>query len=562
MQKPPETPRQMLEAAEAALRAGQVAEAAAQAIALDGVLGSTTFDDLDCASLHSRFGKLLVRLNRSSMAITQFQRAVEIHPDDADAWYSCGVVQKAEGQLPHACQSFQQAVTLDPQHVGATHNLGQTLFELGQIDSAVQQLMRAISLGGGTKSETLLAIIAPHAAGFDDQALLQLRSHWAQRCLKPLAAPPSTRRQLGGKLRVGYVSSYFHQANWMKPVWGLINEHSREEFEIYLYSDAPEAEITSGYRAHEQDRVFHTKSFTNEQLAQLIRSHELDLLIDLNSFSDARRLDVFMHKPAPKIAGWFNLYATSGMPSFDAIIGDAVVVRPEEEQYYSERVLRVDGCYLTFSVNYPVPEVATSPCQAGASFTFGSLCSIYKITPQVVGVWAAILRECPAARLLLKNSGFSSQQNRSYLGHMFMDLGVARERLIFERPAPHYEFLQAYDRIDLALDTFPYTGGTTTSEALWQGVPVLTVSGDRWLPRVSASILHYAGLDEFVAGDLDEYATKAVALGNDAAEQQRLAAMRLSVRSQLVASPLCDTRGFARQMEALYCELTLRNKSN
>lgn len=555
MSTPSDSPRQRLEMAEAAAAAGRFDEARSLADSLLAMLGDATFDDPECGVLHSRCGKLMFQLGRANDALKQFQRAINAQPEDADIWFSRGVVQQSQGALPNACQSFQRALLLEPQHVGATHNLGQSLFELGQIDAAVQQLMRAISLGGGAKSETLLAVIAPHSAGFSDEALLQLRSHWAERCLSPLAETPAKRPATNGRLRIGYVSSYFHQANWMKPVWGLVNQHRRDEFEIYLYSDAPAAEVASGYRAHAEDRVFHTKSLSNAELASLIRSHELDVLVDLNSFSDARRLDIYMHKPARKIVGWFNLYATSGMPCFDAIIGDAAVVRPEEEEHYLEQVLRTEGCYLTFEVNYPVPDVAPPPAQASQPFTFGSLCSLYKITPQMVEAWSAILRECPMSRLLIKNSGLKSPPCRSYLSHLFSDVGVTPDRVLLEGPSPHYEFLQAYDRIDLALDTFPYTGGTTTSEALWQGVPVLTVNGDRWLPRVSASILHHAGLDEFIAADVEEYVAKAVAYGSDVSLQLQLAALRPSMRSQLSASRLCDTRSFAQQMEAIYRNL-------
>src|SRR5262249_3734052 len=153
--------------------------------------------------------------------------------------------------------------------------------------------------------------------------------------------------------------------NWMKPVWGLINHHDRDRFEIHLFSDGPEAAIGQSYRKDPRDRFHDTSGLANPALAQLIEELEIDLLIDLNGYSRPSRLPLFNLRPAPVQAAWFNMYATSGLSGFDYLIGDEHVIPPEEEQFYGERVVRVSGSYLTFEVTYPVPDVAPPPCLQG-----------------------------------------------------------------------------------------------------------------------------------------------------------------------------------------------------
>jgi protein O-GlcNAc transferase len=242
--------------------------------------------------------------------------------------------------------------------------------------------------------------------------------------------------------------------------------------------------------------------------------------------------------------GWFNMFATTGMASYDCLIGDAEVVPAGEERFYRERIVRVPGSYLTFEVGYPVPDVVTPPCLATGAVTFGCLAPLYKITPDVVETWCRILAEVPESVLVLKAAAFALEDERRFVRERFPE---GRVRL--EGPSEHFEFLQAYDQIDIALDTFPYNGGTTTTEAIWQGVPVVTFRGDRWVARTSASILRAGGLGEFVRRDVDDYVACAVEWSQ---APTKLGDLRATMRARLARSPVCDTPGFARNMERLY----------
>ena len=231
------------------------------------------------------------------------------------------------------------------------------------------------------------------------------------------------------------------------------------------------------------------------------------------------------------------------------------MIPPEEEKFYCEKIVRVPGSYLTFEVTYPVPPVLDPPCLTNGALTFGCLASQYKITNEVIGAWSRILHQVPNSSLILKNGALRSPGARQFVHDLFERHDVASQRVRLEGPSDHYRFLEAYGEIDIALDTFPYNGGTTTTEAIWQGVPVVAFLGDRWASRTSASILKSAALSELVGQGLEDYISLAVGLANS---PDRLLDLRRNMRSRLHNSPVCDTRSFARNIERLYTQMMVR----
>src|SRR5262249_47287945 len=199
-----------------------------------------------------------------------------------------------------------------------------------------------------------LACIAPGCPGLDHRAVREVRHEWAASLVG--GAEPLPARLRERKLRIGYVSAYFGARNWMKPVWGVINRHDRTRFEIHLLSDGADPSAESGYRDHAEDRIWQIAGLSNAQLAHHVRKAELDVMVDLNGYSRQGRLGLFVLRPAPVQVAWFNMYATSGLSWFDALVGDSAVVMPGEEQHYDERIVRVPGSYLAFEVGYPVPD--------------------------------------------------------------------------------------------------------------------------------------------------------------------------------------------------------------
>jgi predicted O-linked N-acetylglucosamine transferase (SPINDLY family) len=509
------------------------------------------------AALHCDLGDALQDLARVSEAITAYQKALEVDPQSARAWYSMGCAQNRRQECVAAIACFRRAIQLEPDWLEARHNLAQALFQIGQVGEAMAHFSHCAGQDQerSALSRAMIALIIPGVAEADNLAILDARRTFVSRDLVQLVLESSVSaraRRDGEPLRIGYLSSFFHRPNWMKPVWGLVNQHDRGRFEVHLFSDAPASQIQYGYRIHPRDHFHDVTSLSNQALGALIRECGIDLLIDLNGYSNMHRLPLFTLRPAPIAVGWFNFYATSGMRCFDYLIGDDLVIPAAEEPLYSERICRVPGSYLSFEVNYPVPGVASLPCLRNGQMTFGCLASQYKITSEVVAAWSRILRQSPTSQLVLKNQVLRSSSTREFLHGLFERNGVARRRVRLEGPSDHMQFLRKYDEIDLSLDTFPYNGGTTTTEAIWQGVPVLSFRGDRWASRTSASILCAAGLGQFVVRDLEEYVSFASRLANSPNTWGRLAELRVGMRSRLLKSSVCDTQMFARHMENLY----------
>ena len=218
-----------------------------------------------------------------------------------------------------------------------------------------------------------------------------------------------------------------------------------------------------------------------------------------------------------------------------------------------EPIVRVPGTYLAFSVFYPVPDVAPPPCLRSGHLTFGCFASAYKLTDaDDRGLCRPSCARRRVAGCCCATARWTEPSNRAALLGRFARHGIAAERLTLEGGAEHFDFLRGYDRVDVALDTFPYNGGTTTAEALWQGVPVLTCNGERWAGRTSCSLLEAAGLDEWVAAGVAEFRAAAAALAQAPDTPARLAALRGGMRERLRASAACDVAGLCRSLEALY----------
>ncbi|MGG5820574.1 tetratricopeptide repeat protein [Falsiroseomonas sp. HW251] len=497
------------------------------------------------------------KAGRFEDAEAAFAEATAANPRDAAAW--SGLAHAAAARLEHgrAIEAFRRAVTLGADTPAIRANAARSLFALGEVSQAIRQNERALAGADAevrAKVLTNAMIMAPADPAVDNAALLRARRRWARAeaaSIRPLNARPAR----GAKLRIGYVGGFFGERNWMKMYAGVLNAHDRGRFEITLIADGAMPSPEAGYREHDDDRIWDVEDADNAELAGHIAKAGMDVLVDLNGTSHMARFALPLYRAAPVQVAWNGMYGTTGMDCIDALIGDAWTIPVEEEQFCSEPVRRVSSTYLPFQVFYPTPDVAPPPCLAAGHVTFGSLASAYKLTDPTIGTWAAVLRACPGSRLVLRNRAMGYGSNRDAVLARFAAQGIEAARLTLLGAAPHDEFLRTYDAIDIALDSFPYSGGTTTAEAVWQGVPVLTTMGDRWAARTSRSILMAAGFPDDVAADADALVARAVAL---AAAPALLAERRATQRRKVAASPACDPAALCRELEAIYEELAAR----
>lgn len=500
-------------------------------------------------------GERSMQEGRSEAALGFFQKAVELGPVSAHGWFGQGMAYTNMKEYAASLEFFRKVIELDPKLPLAHHNLGRSLHEIGQADLAYQSFQKSIQLGFAPTRRDV-AITIPGCPSATNHTVLAERRKWADELVKvsdnTRKKPVLIRDRDKPRLKIGYVSAFFHKENWMKPVWGLIRQHDREKFQIHLFSDRTKSTPAIEKFLQPGDCFHDISDLSDEQAAARITAVKIDILVDLNGYSYPERFPVFLARPAPLAVGWFNMYATTGFDCFDYLVGDDCVIPENEESHYTEQITRVSGSYLTFSVDYDVPEVSQPPCIKNGFVTFGSLISQYKITDKVIESWCEILKGSPTSRLLIRNTALGKLSNQKYLRSQFAERGIAQERISLEGPVDHFKFLETYSRIDIALDAFPYNGGTTTTEAIWQGVPVVAFWGDRWVSRTSATLLRAANLEEMVAQDIPGYIHLAVQLADDC---EKLTNLRQTMRDRLRGSKACDTVAFARSMEQLYREI-------
>lgn len=482
-------------------------------------------------------------------------RALILRPDFAEALANYGDFLKGDGELSAAAENFMAALRLRPTMVEAFNNLGETLKEQGRVEDAINVFQAALSHHPNhalIHSNLLFALHYTPAASPD--IIHAAHVEWGERHAKPLlSASPrfSNDRSPDRRLRIGYVSPDFctHSCAFFSEP--LLRSHDRGAVEIVCFPTSRREDATTARFKALSDRWVPLTGLDDAAAAALIVRHGIDILVDLAGHTGDNRLLVFARRPAPIQATWLGYPNTTGLPMMDFRITDGIAdPMNSTDRWHSERLARLPGGFLAFQPALPVEPCPVPPSVAAGHITFGSFNNLSKVTPAVVRVWAEILRRVPNARLIIKSKPLGDPATRERYAGLFEAHGVARHRVdLLTRIDPASNHFRAYDRLDIALDPFPYNGTTTTCEALWMGVPVVSVLGTHHVARVGASILVQCGLTDLVAGDEADYVRRAVELAQDPV---RLAALRAGMTARLAASSLTDYTGFARKMEAAY----------
>ena len=488
-------------------------------------------------------------------AVALYRQVLALRPDFADAWNNLGVALREATRYAEAVQCFEQGLALDPRHAEMHNNLAVVLKAQGRIDDAVPHYEQALALKPdylGAHSNLLFSM--NYRAGLDGRAVFEAHRTWDARHGQPRAPDQPARprdRDPDRRLRIGYVSPDLRThsvAYFFEP---LLAHHDPATVETYCYANVPVADRTTLRLKALAQHWRQVDRLDEAAIADRIRADGIDILVDLAGHSSGNLLTVFARRPAPLQVTWLGYPNTSGLAAMDYRLTDAIADPPgDADALHSEILERLPHGFLCYRPPDAAPAVGQLPADLSGAVTFGSFNNLAKVTPQVVAVWAEILRRLPSSRLVLKAGGFEDDGTRRRFARLFEAEGVAAERLdLLPQLAGMAEHLAAYRRLDLALDPFPYNGTTTTCEALWMGVPVLTLAGRQHAGRVGASLLTGLDLGGFVAEDAAGYIDSAVRLAGDL---PALAALRASLRSRLERAPLCDAAGFARQVEAAY----------
>jgi protein O-GlcNAc transferase len=476
-------------------------------------------------------------------------------PGDAD-WAERGQRLEADGKLQAALDCYRVRIRAHPEEVPPRIAAGNALAAMWRVEEAISEYAEALAVVPDSPELFSSVLLFSHYAAHADPLALAELHHRYGRLLTELAGPPSARRYPNAveperRLRVGYVSRHFSFNSvgyFVEPVIAL---HDRRHFEVYCYYTHPYSDAKTERIAGLADLWRHVHAEDDEPLTALIAADCIDLLVDLGGHTKLNRLRVFANKPAPVQLTWLGYPDTTGLPMIDYRVTDAIADPPgESDQRHSERLLRLPVPFVSYAPAADAP--APSPRGPGADVVFGSFNLLLKVNAPLVKLWARILRQVPGSRLLLKARGLEQDAAAGRLIEAFRAEGISPARLEFRRWASERSgHLDTYHEIDIALDTFPYNGTTTTCEALWMGVPVVTLSGDLHISRVGASLLKAAGLADLIACTSDEYVAKSIALARD---PDRLYELRSTMRARLAASDLLDHSRFTRNLESAYRE--------
>jgi protein O-GlcNAc transferase len=506
----------------------------------------------DIAAYHAGLGDVVRDQGRPDRAAFCYSRALAITPDDPALLAALARALTTQGRNTEAIVQYKRIVALQPGVASAHINLANALLAQGRIELALAEYDRALEIDPASalaRSNRLLCLNYSERA--PEEIFADHRAWEAAHASAPTKAVHANERDPDRRLRIGYVSGDFRDHPVAAFIAPLLAAHDRAAVQVYAYADAPRPDAVTQRLSGLADRWTSIVGVSNEVLAEHIRAAKVDILVDLGGHTAGERLGLFARRPAPIQATWIGYPNTTGLSSIDYRLVDAVTDPPgAADALASETLVRLQDGFLCYEPPADAPEPGPPPSIAKGVVTFGSFNFPTKLSDGVLAAWAAILTRTPTARLLLKGGYDADPGARAHVVTRLAASGVAEDRIDFlPWTATTAEHLARYGEIDIALDTFPYNGTTTTCETLWMGVPLVALLGDRHAGRVSASLLTRVGLENLIAADVEAYVELATRLAGD---PDRLAEIRRTLRPRMAASPLCDAPAFAYKLDAAY----------
>jgi len=504
------------------------------------------------AEFHNTLGFICQRQGRLEEAAECFRTAIRRRPGYAEAMSNLATVLADLRRLTEAVEWARRAATIKPVHP-LLDNLGNMLGRLGLPGEAAEAYRACVrNAPQAWRTWSNLLFVMHHLPEVTPGELFALHAQVGREISGGLSAyrEHPNRRDPDRRLRVGYVSADFRMTSVSYFTLPILRGHDRTAVEVYCYSDAGEPDaVTERIRAA-ADAWRSISGLQDEAVADQVREDGIDILVDLAGHTN-NRLAVFARRPAPVQVTYLGYPDTTGLPAMDYRLTDSLADPPgEADSRATETLVRLDPCAWCYAPLGDTPEVAA---RRNGTITFGSFNDLTKVSAPALGAWARILRATPGARLLLKAAALREASVRDRLARLFQTHGIEPARLELQGFLPDARaHLALYGEMDVALDTFPYNGTTTTCDSLWMGVPVVSLAGRTHVARVGVSLLNAVGLGELVASDVEHYVRLAVEL---AADRGRLAALRAELRERMRRSPLMDAAGFCRRLEAAYREM-------
>jgi len=506
--------------------------------------------DPNLVTAHVNLGVSLSVIGRPDEALLSIRKAQEIKPDCEEAYHHEGHILSGLGQTDKALASYHRALEIKPDYPEVYSNLGNLLKDIGQSEKGVASYLRALELKPDFfNAHSNLLFTLKYIPGQSPSYYLEQARKFGQVAASKVSTRFTTWKcsNQPKRLRVGMVSGDLRNHSAGHFLEALILNIDQTRIELIAYpTQTKEDDLTARIRP----RFSAWNSLvgkSDSEAARLIHDDGIHVLLDLSGHTGGTRLPVFAWKPAPVQAMWLGFFASTGLAEMDYIIGDKWLLPDGEEDHFIEKGWRLPGassCLTIPKVDIPVGEL---PALRKQSITFGSLNNLSKMNDQVMACWAGILSKIPDSQLYLNTGALMDINIRKRITERFSAYGIEENRLILEATIGRAVALNSYNKIDIALDPFPYPGGTSSFEALWMGVPILTMRGNDYLSHLGESIMHNAGLPDWIAANEEDYITKAIAF---AGNLENLVKLRGSLRTKVLASPLFDQTRFARDFEA------------
>ncbi len=494
---------------------------------------------------------VLLELDRADDAARCHLEMLKLYPVNADTCASKGSMLHILSRLDEAVDCYRKALQLNPDNASLYDSLASALCEQGKYAEAIEHHRRALQLNpADCKFHSNFLLTMQYLPEADPKVVFTEHCNSAKVYASGLSKPEAynNSRDPGRPIRVGYVSSDFREhsvAFFFEP---LLANHDASLVEIFCYSGVHRPDTMTERLQGLTQNWRSIAGLSDEQVASMVSADGIDILVDMAGYTGDCRLGLFARKPAPVQVSWLGYLVTTGLEAMDYRFTDALVEPEGEDAFYVESLVRLPGCFLCYKPLPDAPEVAPLPALGTGYITFGSFNALPKVNEKVISLWAEVLRAVPQSRLFIKSSPLTDNSTAKRYYDLFESQGIGRDRVeLIGHTTTQAEHMDLYKRLDIALDTFPYNGATTTCEALWMGVPVVALAGARH--RMGLSLLSTVGLEDWIAETPEKYVALAV---KKASDLDGLAKLRSKLRDHLAISALCDGKSFAHKVEDAY----------
>ncbi|MGD9724140.1 MAG: tetratricopeptide repeat protein [Pirellulales bacterium] len=504
------------------------------------------------AAGHLHAASALAAQGKLEDALGDIDEVLRLEPDNADAYSNLGMIRNEQGRRDEAIAACRQAVEQRPDFADPHNNIAVALMALGQMKEAIAEARLACQYSpAGSPHFSNLLYMLNYDPSYSPAAIFAEHRAWGSAQADPLtatAAPHTNDRAPNRRLRIGYLSAHFcaHAVNFFSEP--ILAAHDHQQFEVVCYSHVDHPDETTRRLQGYADQWREIKHLSDQQTSELVRADQIDILIDLSGHIGGNRLLVFARKPAPVQVTYIGYQNTTGMAAMDYRLTDAWADPPgTTDAHYTEKLVRLPRAFFCYLPSAAAPEVSPLPTAQRGYVTFGSFNAFSKITPEVLATWARLLTAVPNSRLIIL--GNVTPSLAEHLTQSFASRGIDTARITLADRRPRLDYLRLIASADIALDPFPFNGHTTTCDALWQGVPVVTLAGETYVQRFGSSAHINLGLEDLIARTEDEYVDIAARL---AGNLPRLTALRAGLRERMARSPIVDAVGFTRNLEAAY----------